>query len=227
VLWTGRGPQRARGHRVHLNSHYPLNHYSLPPSHRPQRLPPSPPRRPLGPGRAGRRKSLHQRESMRRQQQQHDVQRATARRTTPHSTVHATGCRRQDLESALPWRETGERRRGLQPDSTRVTYLSIWLARRNKQVGRTRHTQSYAFLSASKVARQRNLSSLTTFLLHVLSFTCVEALVRQPHISRLVCVICFEASCTPAGASQLSSLQPEADHIETTWMARTTARQGI
>ena len=60
-----------------------------------------------------------------------------ARRTTPHSTPHDAAASSYGPKTALAWREEGERRRGLEPDSTCVTDLSIWSAERSKQVGET------------------------------------------------------------------------------------------
>ena len=70
------------------------------------------------------------------------MQRSMVRRMTPHSTLHDAGVRSHGSRTAPAWRVESERRRGQQPDRESATYLSIWLVKRNKQVGKTRATST-------------------------------------------------------------------------------------
>ena len=67
-----------------------------------------------------------------------------ARRTTPHSTSHDAVTSSCGPKTALAWRDERERRRGQEPDSTCVTDLSIWLAKRSEQLGEARLSQEFS-----------------------------------------------------------------------------------
>ena len=66
------------------------------------------------------------------------MQRSMAHRASPHSTQHDAGVSSYGPKTEQAWREERERRGGREPDSTRVTYLSIWSAKKNSQVGQLR-----------------------------------------------------------------------------------------
>lgn len=98
------------------------------------------------------------------------MQRSMARRTTPHSTPHDAAARNCGPKTALAWREEGERRRGQEPDSTCVTDLRMWLAKKSEQVGETRtdefvttHLYTNLCESSRKADQHRNRRHVRAF----------------------------------------------------------------